>query len=259
MNKHSRVSLAAISCAALCFTALQAQAQYQTDGTGISPTPPGVPQPGTMNEPMDAPASSTSGSSASGNYDNSMQSLPTEPTGAGYVNSSSPRYSWIPYTTSGYIGLSLGNGDIDASCTPGLRCEDPHGAVHIYTGGMITPYIGVQLGYFRLDDTERNGGETKISGVNLVLVGVLPLGSQFSLVGRAGGTYGWTDVSTGVGGVTLTDDDEKGFVPSYGAGVSWDFHRNLSLTLDWDRHHLKYPGGDKHDTDIATIGLKYRF
>ncbi|MGC4061511.1 MAG: hypothetical protein QM749_11985 [Aquabacterium sp.] len=45
----------------------------------------------------------------------------------------------------------------------------------------------------------------------------------------------------------------------YGAGLSWDFTRNWSATLDWDRHHLKYAGDQKENTDVATIGLKYRF
>lgn len=170
----------------------------------------------------------------------------------------STAYSWIPYTTAGFIGLGLGNADIDADCLIGQPCDDPGGAVSLYTGGMFTPYVGMQLGYFRLDDADRNGGRTKVSGVNISLLGVAPLGPQFSLVGRIGGTYGWTDVTAGLG-VPVAVGDESGFVPAFGAGVSWDFHRNMSLTFDWDRHNLKYADGDKRNTDIATIGIKWRF
>jgi opacity protein-like surface antigen len=166
--------------------------------------------------------------------------------------------SWLPYTTAGYIGLSVGNGKLNTSCVAGQSCDDPNGAVHIYTGGMFSPYFGVQLGYFQLGNADRNGDTTKVSGVNLVLTGVAPLGSNFSLVGRVGGTYGWTKTSVGLG-VPAASGDENGFGASYGAGLSWDFNRNWSATLDWDRHHLKYAGDQKENTDVATIGLKYRF
>ena len=199
-----------------------------------------------------------SGDGAASRYSTDLSTLPSEPTAAGPGAGYDSSYSWLPYTTSGYVGLAIGTGDIDSSCAAGTKCEDPDGAVHIFTGGMFNPNFGLQLGYFRLNDADRNGGKTKISGVNLVLTGVAPLTNTFSLVGRVGGTYGWTDVSAAPGVVTATGD-ETGFGASYGVGVAWDFNRNWSVTLDWDRHHLKFPGDDKKNTDIATIGFKYRF
>ena len=154
--------------------------------------------------------------------------------------------------------MGIGNGKLNTACAPGQSCDDPNGAVSIYTGGMFSPYFGIQLGYFQLGNANRNGDTTKVSGVNLVLTGVAPLGSQFSLVGRLGGTYGWTKTSVGFG-VPAASGDANGFGASYGAGLSWDFTRNWSATLDWDRHHLKYAGDQKENTDVATIGLKYRF
>ena len=182
-----------------------------------------------------------------------------EPTAPGYTsNTYGSRESWIPYTTSGYVGLSFGNGHINQDCVNGQSCDDPTGAVHVFTGGMFNPYFGVQLGYFRLGDSDRNGGTTKISGVNLVLTGVAPLGYNFSLVGRVGGTYGWTEETVGAG-VIAPSGKENGFGAAYGVGLGWDFSRNWSATLDWDRHHLKYANNEHDNTDIVTVGFKYRF
>jgi hypothetical protein len=80
----------------------------------------------------------------------------------------------------------------------------------------------------------------------------------FSLVGRIGTTYGWTETSVGLG-VPEPAGDRNGFGASFGAGASWDFDRNWSLTLDWDRHHLKFAGGENKNVDVALIGVKYRF
>lgn len=199
--------------------------------------------------------------SMTGGANNTPQPLPTEPTSAGYMSNSGAGHSstsWLPYTTSGYVGLSLGNAKLDTDCVAGFSCDDPKGAFQVYTGGMMSPYFGVQLGYLQVDDTDRNGGTTKVSGANIVLLGVAPLGPTFSLLGRVGGTYGWTKTSVGAL-VPAPSGNRNGFGPSFGAGVSWDFDRNWSLTADWDRHHLKFAGDEKRNVDVATLGIKYRF
>lgn len=269
MNKFSRISLAAMTCGALCLAYAQAHAQ-STGVTGVT----GVGGTSVQADPSNnAPATGTSGGGMSNSLGGSgspsggsaypsgssystgsaLEPLPTEPTAAGYT---SARYSWIPYTTAGYVGLSIGNGSLKTPCVANQVCDDPDGAVNIYTGGMFTPYFGLQLGYFRLGDADRNGGTTKVSGANISLVGVIPMGTSFSLVGRVGGTYAWTDVEAPIG----VSGEEEEFGAAYGVGVSWDFHNNWSATLDWDRHHMKFAGIDgRKKTEIATIGIKYRF
>lgn len=260
MKNFSRLSVTL--GAVLALTAFQVQAQAggttgasggTTGGSTGSSTPYGS-----------SPSSATTGTtspSTTDSYGSSMQNLPTEPTAAGYGSGSGyeTRDSWLPYTTAGYIGLSVGSGTLeDSGCVTGQTCDDFDGALSVVTGGMFTPYLGMQLGYFRLGDATRNGGKVKVSGVNLSLTGVAPLGTNFSLVGRVGGTYGWTDTSVGTG-VATASGEENTFAPAYGVGVSWDFNRNWSATVDWDRHHLRYAGDEKRNTDIATIGFKYRF
>ena len=259
MISLTRHSLATIASAVLSAVSIQVQAQSTPlPGAGVPPdsAPDAQGIQGRQGTGI-SPSANSGARNNGGTPSNTLQSLPTEPTSAGYASSNSS-YSWLPYTTSGYVGLSIGNGKLNTDCLPGLSCDDFKGAVNVFTGGMFTPNFGLQLGYFRLGDADRNGGTTKVSGVNLVLTGVAPLSQTFSLVGRVGGTYGWTDTSVGLG-VPAAAGSRNGFGASYGAGLSWDFDRNWSATLDWDRHHLKYAGDEKINTDVATIGFKYRF
>lgn len=175
------------------------------------------------------------------------------------ADASSSSSSWLPYTTSGYIGLSVGSAKLNTDCAAGLSCGDPNGSFQIYSGGMFSPYFGVQLGYLQLRDADRNDGTTKVSGANVVLLGVAPLGSTVSLLGRIGGTYGWTKTSVGLLALTTPSGSRNGFGPSIGAGLSLDFSRNWSLTADFDRHHLKFAGDEKKNVDVAMLGVKYRF
>lgn len=221
---------------------------------------PGSADSGTVPDNQASPASSGSSSPRS-SLDADQVPLPSEPTAAGpatYGGYDPARESWIPYTSSGYIGISGGKPDLKTGCVAGLSCEDPDSAWSIFLGGQFNPYLGLQLGYLQLQDAERNGGDTKVRGVNISLTGAVPLGSNFSLNGRVGGTYGWTKTSVGTL-VPAPSGNEEGFGVAYGVGASWDFDRHWSVTLDWDRHRLKYAGDQKKDTDIASIGLRYRF
>lgn len=214
----------------------------------------------TMPDNQVSPASSGTSSPRS-SLDSEQAPLPSEPTAAGpasYGGYDPARESWIPYTSSGYIGISGGKPDLNTDCVAGQRCDDPDSAWAIYLGGQFNPYLGLQVGYLQLQDADRNGGDTKVRGVNISLTGAVPLGSNFSLNGRLGGTYGWTKTSVGAG-VPAASGNEEGFGVAYGVGASWDFDRHWSVTLDWDRHRLKYAGDQKKDTDIASVGLRYRF
>lgn len=168
------------------------------------------------------------------------------------------RYSWLPYTTSGYVGASIGQGELNTSCVPGLSCEDPDTSGKIYTGGMFNPYLGMELGYIQWGDADRNGGTQKARGVNAMLTGFVPLGPMFTLVGKVGATYGFTK-SKPVVGLVAPSGSEDAFALAYGAGLSFDFTRNWSATLDWERHDLKFAGEGRKDVDLTTVGLKYRF
>lgn len=232
------------------------------DAGAAAPSEDGVRDPSVAPVPSAAPATSAPpGSLERG--DNGQTPLPSEPTSAGPGGGSHGGYdpareSWIPYTSSGYIGISGGKPDLKTGCAAGQGCDDPDSAWSIYLGGQFNPYLGLQLGYLQLQDADRNGGDTKVRGVNISLTGALPLGSNFSLNGRVGGTYGWTKTSVGTG-VAAPSGNEEGFGVAYGVGASWDFDRHWSVTVDWDRHRLKFAGDEKKNTDIASVGLRYRF
>ncbi|RRS05201.1 porin family protein [Aquabacterium soli] len=237
----------------------QAPAQDGASGNMQSPasTVPSTPSPAAAPSPaMDGASSPRSALS------NDQAPLPSEPTAAGpggpYGGYDPARESWIPYTSSGYIGVSGGKPDLKTACAAGLSCDDPDSAWSVYLGGQFNPYLGLQLGYLQLQDADRNGGDTKVRGVNISLTGALPLGSNFSLNGRVGGTYGWTKTTVGAA-VTAPSGNEEGFGVAYGVGASWDFDRHWSVTVDWDRHRLKFAGDEKKNTDIASVGLRYRF
>ena len=167
------------------------------------------------------------------------------------------RGSWLPYTTNGYAGLNLGRPSYRLDCGAG-GCDQPRLSGHAYLGGMFNPFFGAEIGYLRMGELGRAGGDTKAEGVNFSLVGRASVGAGFGVFGRVGTTYGRTRVASSAGS-GITAGRGSGWGPAYGLGVDWAFSDNWSAVLDWQRHRFDFAGDENGWVRATSVGLKYRF
>jgi len=166
-----------------------------------------------------------------------------------------PDYSLLPYTTRGYVGVNLGQSDYNASCVAGFSCEDKEFAWKAYTGGRLNEMLAIELGYINFGKVSRNGGNTEAHGVNLSLVGNLPLGEMAGLFAKVGTTYNRTDKSGGPG---APNGKEDGFGLSYGVGIGFNVTPQVQIVGEWERHRLDFVDR-RDDVDMLSVGLRYRF
>lgn len=160
---------------------------------------------------------------------------------------------------NGYIGLNVGQSNFSLGGGTGAFSSDKHDTVYnIYSGSYFNENIGAELGYTNFGKISRAGGETKAYGINLSLVGKLPLSAQFNLLGKLGTTYGHTDVSSNPAS-GITSGSESGFGLSYGLGAEYSFTPQMSAVLQYDEHNLKFAGSGRDRVSATTVGLRYRF
>jgi OmpA-OmpF porin, OOP family len=158
-----------------------------------------------------------------------------------------------------YIGLNAGKSDFSLGSGIGNFTSDKRDTVYsIYAGSYFNPNLGLELGYTNFGKINRAGGTTKAEGANLSLIGKVPLGSSFNLLGKLGTTYGRTDVSA-VPASGIVSGNESGFGVSYGLGAEYTFNPNWSAVLQYDAYDLKFPGSGRDRVSSATAGLRYRF
>ncbi len=167
-------------------------------------------------------------------------------------------FSVIPYTSHGYIGLNLGRSDYNLGCgVGGFGCDTKDNAVNIYTGGMFNRYFGAELGYVNLGKMDRAGGRTEAQGINLSLVGRVPLGAV-QLYGKVGSVYGRTEVTANpLSGIATGKRSD--WVPSYGAGVGFELSPRSVILVEWNRYDLKFAGTGKREVETTSIGYMHRF
>lgn len=160
---------------------------------------------------------------------------------------------------TGYIGLNAGQSDFSLGDGRRPFSSDRHDTVYsIYSGSYFNENFGAELGYTNFGKISRAGGETKAQGINLSLIGKLPLSAQFNLLGKLGTTYGRTDVSSNPAS-GIASGRESGFGVSYGVGAEYSFTPQMSGVLQYDEHRLKFAGSGRDRVSATTVGLRYRF
>ncbi|MGV0960235.1 MAG: OmpA family protein [Limnohabitans sp.] len=183
-----------------------------------------------------------------------------------------------------YMGLSVGESKshIDSArithdvLGPGLTInsltEDLRDRGYkAFVGFPINPYWAVETGYFDLGrfgltanttPAGRLSGAARIQGLNLDLVGSLPITDRWSLLGRAGAAYARTaDTFSGTGAVSVTDPSpsKRETHYKYGLGTQYALTAALSLRLDAERYRVNDAVGKRGDVDLISLGLLYRF
>ncbi len=176
--------------------------------------------------------------------------------GASFADVDTENYSWIPYTSYGYVGANIGRSDYRSDrCAPGYSCDDSDLGYRIYTGGQFSRAIGVELGYVNIGSFDRNGGHKRGQGANVSLLGNLPLGFA-NLYAKVGGIYGWTKTSAYAPG--LARGSERDFNWSYGAGLQVEVAPRWAVRADWDHYRLQFADG-RDNVGLYSVGTIYKF
>lgn len=142
----------------------------------------------------------------------------------------------------------------------------------LFGGKQLNKYFAVEGGYFDLGKfdfaatTSGNGvlrGETQLRGVNLDLVGQLPLNQRLSLLGRAGVEY--AKASTHFSGNRLNamtnpnppSGGRRG--AKLGLGLEYKLSEALALRGEVERYRVNDAVGNRGDVDLASVSLVYKF
>ena len=165
-----------------------------------------------------------------------------------------------PYIGAAF-GAAFGNREIDDSNSS--NDEGLGGSTKIYGGYQLNENFGVQAGYVRMRDLNRNTGagpalvKQTATGHSAYVAGTgrWPLGESFALTGKVGISFGKvTDVSP----TTVTTSLLQGSKTSLlvGTGVEYVLNHNVSFSVELESYgkiseHVK--------GDSLTVGTRFTF
>jgi len=167
--------------------------------------------------------------------------------------------------TSGLLGQGLGAVSIDE--------RDRGTGYKLFGGYQFSPNIGVEGGYFDLGKTGYTAttvpagtlsGDMRLKGLNLDLVGTLPLTGKLSALARVGVTSIRASDSFGAtGAVTMpyasANPSQRSTNLKAGLGLMYDITDSLAVRAEAERYRLKDAVGNRGHADLFSVGLIYRF
>lgn len=153
----------------------------------------------------------------------------------------------------------------------GIDHNDRDTAYKIFGGYQLNRNFSIEGGYFDLGNfgyTARTtpagsvSGDMRVRGLNLDLVGTLPLSERFSVFGRAGVNYARTldrFSSTGAVQIGNPNPSARGTNYKFGGGLQYAINDALSVRGELERYRVKDGVGNRGHIDVASVGLVYRF
>jgi len=140
----------------------------------------------------------------------------------------------------------------------------------VFIGKKFNRYFAIEGGYFDLGkfgfqaNTSGNGsgvlrGETTFRGVNLDLIGHLPLTERLSALARIGGQYGRSTATFSgnrLNAVTAPNPEkEEKFQAKVGLGLQYQLNDAWAVRGEVERYRLRDPLGNRGEMDLASISL----
>lgn len=186
---------------------------------------------------------------------------------AGWYIGSSIGQSRAKIDNAGITNSLLGSG----FTTTSINDDDRDLGYKIFGGYQFGKYFAVEGGYFDLGKfgytatTVPAGtltGSIKLKGINLDLVGTLPLTEKLSALARVGANYAEAnDTFSGTGAVNVLNPNpsKRDTNYKYGVGLQYAFNEAFAMRAEAERYRIDDAVGNKGDIDLLSVGLIYRF
>ena len=152
-----------------------------------------------------------------------------------------------------------------------IQDDDRSNGFKVFGGYQLNRNFAIEGGYFDLGKfgytatTTPPGtlnGNIKLKGLNLDLVGLLPLTDRFSAFGRVGLNYAEArDTFRGTGAATVRNPNPSARDTNIklGAGLQYAVTDALSVRGEIERYRVNDAVGNRGHVDMVSVGLVYYF
>jgi len=159
----------------------------------------------------------------------------------------------------------------DGFTTTSITDEDRDLGYKIFGGYQFNKNFALEGGYFDLGKfgfkatTQPPGtlnGDIRLRGLNLDVIGSLPITEKFSVFARLGANYAQaSDSFTGTGSVNVLNSNPSKFEtnPKVGLGLEYAFSDTLAMRAEVERYRINDAVGNRGDINLVTVGFVYRF
>lgn len=157
-----------------------------------------------------------------------------------------------------YVSGNLGYGFYNEKKGNYVNKKDRHSlAWNVNVGYQLNPYFAVEAGYidFANIKVSQNGNavKAKLSGVDLLAKGIMPINDQFGVFAKAG----MVRLDGKLYNASATEKAKHHVVPALGLGVSYNLNKQVALNVQ-DLYTMAVKNSFRQ-TNTVMAGVSYKF
>ncbi len=153
-----------------------------------------------------------------------------------------------------YAAIGVGRSNVTDSS---ISLDEDATGFRLAAGYQFIPWLAIDLGYADFGTFKATSdqfgtpitAEASATGLELGLVGRVPLGDKFAITARAGKL--WWDSKVVLGGVS---EGDSGNDFAYGLGAEMALNQRFVLTGAWQKYNIS-----DTEVDLLSFGLQIRF
>lgn len=155
-----------------------------------------------------------------------------------------------------YIGGSYGISNIDVDTGgPGFSVDGDDSGFKIFGGYQFTKHWGLEAGYLDAGKASITGpggsADVSVTALTFAGTGTLPLGENFSLLGKVG-LWMWDTGCNGAICVSSASDSDTDLY--FGLGVRYSFSKSWAIQAEWEQFETS-----ADSVTLTSVGLRYKF
>ncbi|MDD4964839.1 MAG: outer membrane beta-barrel protein [Gallionella sp.] len=167
-----------------------------------------------------------------------------------------------------YAAIDLGQSDQSNGCagiTAGVTCTKTDTAVRGAVGYQFSQNIAFEASYGDYGAAKASNGvvsaKQAASGLQLAVVGTMPLTKEFALTGKLGIANTTMKLSGAVGGWTANLGSQSSTTLAYGIGAQYSFTPAIALRAQYEGlgQVTEVGGGTKTGLSLLSAGLVFSF
>jgi OOP family OmpA-OmpF porin len=177
------------------------------------------------------------------------------------------------WAQGGYVGVGFGQTSVDLGpCELDISCtsDDSDTAFKIFGGYKFNPNWGIEGAYIDAGELSQSGTDSflgtasatiEVSGINLAVLGIIPVSERFSLQGKAGLFLWDMDVSFTSSVFGPASLNEGGTSPMFGIGGTFNINKQIGILVEYEKY-LDVGEEDitgEEDVDILSASLVFNF
>ena len=168
-----------------------------------------------------------------------------------------------PRITASLLGAGL--------ATSSMSRDESDTAFKLFGGYQLNRNFGIEAGYFNLgkfgftSTTVPAGtltGQIRLQGLNLDLVGTLPLTERWSAIGRVGAQYAQArDTLRGTGAVGVLNPNPSKHEANYklGLGLQYEVNASMLVRAEAERYRINDAVGNHGGVNVFSVSLVFPF